>query len=64
MDSIFIPVNPRPGSTLPEVATECIELAKRLGISVQFKFNGVLFYVSGKTTVERILRKWEEFTDN
>lgn len=60
MSSLYIQVEPIPGSGIEEICMEAVMLSENIGINIRFNFNGVECLVSPDGDCPKTLAKnWE-----
>ena len=60
---IFVKVEGMNGATHREWATDCLALAKKLGVGVEIEANQVTCHVSPTDTVDEILKRYFQLVE-
>lgn len=56
--SISLKVEPDPGSQINNVCNETIDLAKKLGLTVDFTFNGIHCMAQPEGTADKLVKNY------
>jgi hypothetical protein len=60
MSTIYLKVKGLAGSEILQVSKEAIELANKVGVSVEFDFNGVVCVARPNESAESLAKNWEQ----